>query len=313
MSNSSRTIAIVGTGVIGASWTAYYLARGFTVIASDPAEGAEALLRQRVEEFWPALETVGLDDGAAKENLGFRASIPEAVRGAELVQESGPERIAIKRSMLAEIESALAEDALIATSSSGLLISELQEGMRHPERMVLGHPFNPPHLIPLVEVLGGRQTSQENVDKAVAFYAEIGKKPIRINREVPGHVANRLQTALWREMFHLVASGVASVQDIDTAIAYGPGLRWALLGPFLNLHASGGEGGITHVLEHLGPAMREWARTLGDYPESDDYIETMAQGVADELAGYDWDETLRERDRMVIELLAAKKGNRQIP
>ncbi|GAA4288831.1 3-hydroxyacyl-CoA dehydrogenase NAD-binding domain-containing protein [Georgenia daeguensis] len=313
MSNTSRTIAVVGTGVIGASWAAYYLSRGFTVVAADPAGGAEDRLRTWVEQFWPALETLGLEEGASRENLRFTASIADAVRDAEFVQENGPERLEIKRSMLAEIESTLAPTALVATSSSGLLISDVQEGMKHPERMVLGHPFNPPHLIPLVEVLGGRQTSAESVDRALAFYAEIGKKPIRINKEVPGHVANRLQVALWREAFHLVQTGVASVTDIDTAISYGPGLRWALLGPFLNLHASGGDGGITHVLEHIGPAQREWARTLGEYPETDDYIAVMAEGVEEELAGHDWDETLRQRDEVLLQLLAAKKAKQQLP
>ena len=313
MTSTTRTIAVVGTGVIGASWTAYYLSRGFTVVAADPAEGAEDRLRTWVEQFWPALETLGLADGASTANLRFTASIAEAVRDAEFVQENGPERLEVKRAMLAEIESTLAPTALIATSSSGLLISDVQEGMRHPERMVLGHPFNPPHLIPLVEVLGGRRTTDENVDRAIAFYDEIGKKPIRINKEMPGHVANRLQVALWREAFHLVQTGVASVKDIDTAIANGPGLRWALLGPFLNLHASGGDGGITHVLEHIGPAQREWARTLGEYPETDDYIPVMAEGVEAELDGHDWDETLRTRDELLLQLLAAKKTRTQLP
>ncbi len=313
MSNASRTIAVVGTGVIGASWAAYYLAHGFTVVAADPADGAEHRLEAAVGRCWPALETLGLAEGAAMANLRFTPSLPEAVRDAELVQESGPERLQSKRTMLAEMESALAPEALVATSTSGLLVSDMQEGMRHPERLVLGHPFNPPHLIPLVEVLGGRQTSPENVDRAMAFYTEIGKKPIRIRQEVSGHVANRLQIALWREAFSLVCSGVATVRDIDTAIAEGPGLRWALLGPFLNLHASGGEGGITHVLTHIGPAQREWAHTLGDYPETDDYISVVAEGVAEELADYDWNETLRQRDALLIELLAAKRSSSQIP
>lgn len=313
MGNTSRTVAVVGTGVIGASWAAYYLSRGFIVVAADPADGAEDRLRAWVEQFWPALETLGLADGASTANLRFTPSIADAVRDAEFVQENGPERLEVKRAMLAEIESTLAPAAIIATSSSGLLISDVQEGMRHPERMVLGHPFNPPHLIPLVEVLGGRQTTDENVDRAIAFYDEIGKKPIRINKEMPGHVANRLQVALWREAFHLVQAGVASVKDIDTAIANGPGLRWALLGPFLNLHASGGDGGITHVLEHIGPAQREWARTLGEYPETDDYIPVMAQGVEAELDGYDWAQTLRTRDELLLQLLAAKKATTQLP
>lgn len=311
-----RTVAVIGAGTIGASWAAYYLSRGFRVAAADPAAGAEDRLRAHVDAFWPTLAALGAEaeGGAApQDRLAFAPSIAEAARGADFVQENGPERLGLKRAILAEIEEGADAAALIASSSSGLLVSEAQEGMRHPERLVLGHPFNPPHLIPLVEVLGGAQTAPENVDRALAFYTEIGKKPIRINREVPGHVANRLQDALWREMFHLVRTGVASVADIDTAIAYGPGLRWALLGPFLTMHAGGGDGGITHFLEHLGPAMREWAADLGEYPETDDYIETMAAGVAAELEGRDWDAVLAERDRLLLGLLAAKAQAPQIP
>ncbi|GAA2202764.1 3-hydroxyacyl-CoA dehydrogenase NAD-binding domain-containing protein [Sinomonas flava] len=307
------TIAVVGTGLIGASWAAYYLARGFRVVASDPAPGAQQALRERIDGFWPTLETLGLDEGASRDRLEFAPSIADAARGADFVQENGPERLDVKRSILAEIEQGVGEDVLIATSSSGLLVSEAQKGMRHPERLVLGHPFNPPHLIPLVEVLGGEQTSSENVERALAFYAGIGKKPIRINREVPGHVANRLQDALWREMFHLVRTGVASVADIDTAISYGPGLRWALMGPFLTMHAGGGDGGISHFLEHLGPAMRDWARDLGEYPETDEYVSTMAEGVEDELAGHDWAAALAARDRLLLGLLAAKAEAPEIP
>jgi carnitine 3-dehydrogenase len=312
-SNTDRTIAVVGTGVIGASWAAYYLAQGFTVSAADPADGAEDRLRRWVEDFWPALETIGLAAGASQDNLRFTASITETVRGAEFIQENGPERLEVKHAMLAEIEAGASAEAIIATSSSGLLITDVQQGMAHPERMVLGHPFNPPHLIPLVEVLGGEQTAPEVVEKALAFYAGMGKKPIRINKEVPGHVANRIQVALWTEMFHLVSTGVTSVEDIDTAISYGPGLRWALLGPFLNLHASGGDGGITHVLEHIGPAQREWARTLGTYPETDDYIPVMAAGVTAELDSYDWTQTLAQRDQLLVDLIVAKNAQPQIP
>lgn len=310
---SNQKIAVVGTGVIGASWAAYFLAQGFTVAASDPAEGAEGRLREWVDGFWPALETLGLAEGASRDNLSFSSDVADAVAGAVFIQENGPERLEIKRVILAGIEAAAPADAIIATSSSGLLISEAQAGAKHPERIVLGHPFNPPHLIPLVEVLGGTETSEENVQKALDFYTRVGKRPIRINKEVKGHVANRLQVALWREAFSLVENGVVSVADIDTAISQGPGLRWALLGPFLNLHASGGDGGITHVLEHIGPAQREWARDLGEYPETDDYIGLMAAGVDQELEGYDFAETLRTRDRLLIELIGAKKQAPQLP
>jgi len=310
---SNQKIAVVGTGVIGASWAAYFLAQGFTVAASDPAEGAEGRLRKWVDGFWPALETLGLAEGASRDNLSFSSDVADAVAGAVFIQENGPERLEIKRAILAGIEAAAPADAIIATSSSGLLISEAQAGAKHPERIVRGHPFNPPHLIPLVEVLGGTEASEENVQKALDFYTRVGKRPIRINKEVKGHVANRLQVALWREAFSLVENGVVSVADIDTAVSQGPGLRWALLGPFLNLHASGGEGGITHVLEHIGPAQREWARDLGEYPETDDYIGLMAVGVDEELEGYDFAETLRTRDRLLIELIGAKKQAPQLP
>ncbi|WP_157156999.1 3-hydroxyacyl-CoA dehydrogenase NAD-binding domain-containing protein [Diaminobutyricimonas sp. LJ205] len=312
-SRINEKVAVVGTGVIGASWTAYFLAQGFTVAASDPGEGAEDRLRRWVDDFWPALETLGLAEGASKDNLSFSSDVAVAVKDAVFIQENGPERIDIKRAILAGIEAAAPADTVIATSSSGLLITDAQAGAKHPERIVLGHPFNPPHLIPLVEVLGGKETSEESVQKALDFYTRIGKRPIRINKEVKGHVANRLQVALWREAFSLVENGVVSVADIDTAISQGPGLRWALLGPFLNLHASGGDGGITHVLEHIGPAQREWARDLGEYPETDDYIGPMAAGVDAELEGYDFAETLKARDRLLIELIGAKKQAPQLP
>lgn len=311
--NSRDKIAIIGVGVIGASWATHFLARGFDVIAIDSAPGAEEDLRQRIEDNWPAVTALGLSGGASKDNLSFTDDIAEAVSDAVFIQENGPERLEVKHEMIAGIEAAAPTDTLIATSSSGLLISDVQRGARNPERIVLGHPFNPPHLIPLVEVLGGKKTAEENVTRTIEFYAATGKKPIRIRKEVKGHVANRLQVALWQEAFSLVERGVATVEDIDTAIAHGPGLRWALLGPFLNLHASGGADGIAHTLQHLGPAQREWARDLGTYPETDDYIDTVAKGVDEQLEGYDFAATLHQRDDLLIDLIAAKNNADQIP
>lgn len=313
MLDTNSKIAVVGAGVIGASWVALFLANGFKVVATDPGEGAEARLRGWVDAYWPALEQLGLAPGASKDNLSFTADLAEAVKEAAFIQENGPERLDVKHAMLATMEAAAPVDAIIASSTSGLKVSDIQAGARHPERIVLGHPFNPPHLIPLVEVGGGAHASPENVDKAMRFYASVGKKPIRVGKEVVGHIANRLQVALWREAISLVERGVATVEDIDTAISYGPGLRWALLGPFLNLHASGGPGGITHVLEHIGPAQREWARDLGAYPETDDYIAPIAKGVDEELKGYDFARTLAQRDELLVELLAAKSKATQIP
>lgn len=310
--NSSK-VAVVGTGVIGAGWATHFLARGFDVVATDPAPGAEERLRGWVDAYWPAVETLGLAEGASRGRLSFTTDVAQAVRDAVFIQESGPERLDVKHALIATIESSANADVLIASSSSGLSVSEIQAGATHPERIVLGHPFNPPHLIPLVEVGGGKLTSDENVAKAMAFYASTGKKPIRIHKEVMGHIANRLQVALWQEAISLVQKGVASVEDIDTAISYGPGLRWALLGPFINLHASGGAGGITHLLQHLGASQRAWARDLGKYPETDDYIAQIARGVDDELEGRDFPGMLRERDELLVQLIAAKAAKTRIP
>ena len=306
-------IAIVGTGVIGAGWATHFLAHGFDVIATDPADGAESRLRGWIDDNWPVVERLGLANGASREKLVFTTDLNAALRDADFIQESGPEHLDVKQALIAGIESAAKADAIIASSSSGLSVSEIQAHANHPERIVLGHPFNPSHIIPLVEVGGGRLTSTENIERAMALYASTGKKVIRINQEVKGHIANRLQVAIWQEAISLVQRGVASVEDIDTAISCGPGLRWALLGPFLNLHASGGPGGITHVLRHLGAAQREWAKDLGTYPETDDYIELIAKGVETKLQSHDFPEMIRQRDQLLIALLEAKRELSQIP
>lgn len=313
MTTRGVNVAIVGTGVIGAGWATHFLAHGFTVTATDPGHEAESRLRNWIDNSWPVVERLGLANGASRDELTFTTDVGTAVRNADFIQESGPERLDVKHALIASIESAARPDAIIASSSSGLAISEIQAGAKHPERIVLGHPFNPSHIMPLVEVGGGILTSPDNIAKTMAFYASTGKKVIRIGKEVKGHIANRLQVAIWQEAISLVQRGVASVEDVDAAISYGPGLRWALLGPFLNLHASGGPGGITHVLQHLGPAQREWARDLGMYPETDDYIESIASGVDAELRLYDFPEMLRQRDELLIQLLDAKRSLSQIP
>jgi carnitine 3-dehydrogenase len=302
----SSRIAVIATGVIGASWTACFLASGFEVIAADPADGAEKRLRTFVEESWSALEHRGLAEGASPGRLRFDSDIIRAVEGSAFIQENGPERADVKRDLLAKISAAAPSGSLIATSSSGILISEIQDAAVHPERVVLGHPFNPPHLIPLVEVAGGHLTSEDAIKKAMAFYRSIGKKPIRLRREVKGHVANRLQAALWREAFYLVEQGIASVEDIDTAIAHGPGLRWALLGPFLNLHLSGGAGGIAHVLEHLGPPLESWWRELGHVTLGEELSGAITQGVTEELGGIELSHLARQRDEVLLSLLQLK-------
>jgi carnitine 3-dehydrogenase len=308
-----KRVGIVGTGVIGASWAAYYLARGLDVSATDPADRAEGKLRRLVDEYWPALEQAGLTSGASRERLTFSRDLEGAVRDAEFIQENGPERLDVKRDLIAKIDAAVSSDALIATSSSGILISSIQDAARHPERVVVGHPFSPPHLIPLVEVVGGKLTSPDAIERALAFYTSIGKKPIHLRREANGHVANRLQAALWREAFSLVDRGVATVADIDTAISHGPGLRWALLGPFLNLEIAGGSGGLAYVLEHLGPPMESWWNDLGSVQLSDELVRKAVNQVQDMLKSYSFDETVRQRDEILVKLLALKAKANQLP
>ena len=304
-----RRVAVVATGVIGASWATVFLARGLDVAAADPAPGAEDALRRAVEAQWPAMETMGLAPGASRDRLRFAASPEEAVAGAQFVQENGPERLDLKRDLFRRLDEAAPADAVLATSSSTITASEIQDACaRRPERVVLGHPFNPPHLIPLVEVAGGRATSAEAVERAMGFYRALGKRPIRLKREVRGHVANRLQAALWQEAFHLVAAGVASVEDVDAAIAHGPGLRWALLGPFLNLHLSGGAGGIGELFEKpLWQATEAMWRDLGTVSVDAGLGREVADGVAEELAAQGGRErVVARRDAALLALLRLK-------
>jgi len=232
MSNKPiRRVAIIGTGVIGASWTALFLAKGLEVTATDVAPNAEAALRRFVEAAWPALKRLGLAPGASQSNLKFTAALAEAVKGADLVQENGPERIDFKKKLYGQLDELLPPDVIIASSSSGLTMSEIQSGAAsHPERCVIAHPFNPPHLVPLVEIVGGAKTSEVTIRRAAEFYTSIGQRTVRLNKEMPGHVANRLQAALAREVYYLVAEGVVSAADVDTACPGGrvcAGASWA--------------------------------------------------------------------------------------
>lgn len=296
-----RTVAVVSTGVIGASWVAHFLAHGLDVVATDPAPGAEERLRAEVNAHLNGL------GGGSLDRLTFTADPAEAVADADFVQENGPEREDVKHALFAVLDAAARPDVVLASSSSGLLPSATARGApKHPERVLVGHPFNPPHLIPLVEVVPGEQTSDEAVEKAMAFYTAVGKRPIRVRQEVPGHIANRLQAALWQEAYSLVERGVATVADIDTAISQGPGLRWAVLGPFLNQDLSGGPGGIAHVLEHLGPPTQMWWRDLRSVTLTPELNAKLVAGVADELAGVDRAELVQRRDAVLHALLAAK-------
>jgi carnitine 3-dehydrogenase len=305
---SVERVAVIGAGTIGASWAAYFLSRGLDVIASDPAPQGEDFARRYVADAWPTLERLGgVAPGARADRLRFERDPQRAVAEVQFIQESGPEREDNKIALFAELDEAAPPDTVIASSSSGLLISRIQSRCRHPERCVLGHPFNPPHLIPLVEVVGGQKTSAAAVEKTLAFYRQIGKHPIHIKKEVAGHVANRLQAALWREAVHLVAEGVAEVADIDAAITYGPGLRWPIFGPHLTFHLAGGVGGMAHFMKHLLVPMQSWWDDLGD-PEMTPAVQRqIINGVAKEAAGRSIADLAAERDRCLIAILDAVK------
>jgi carnitine 3-dehydrogenase len=298
-----KKIAIVGTGVIGASWAAHYLARGFDVVATDPAPNAEAALRKYVDEAWPDLTDIGLSKNASRERLTFTTSLQGALSGADFVQENGPERPDFKMKFFVEIDDATPIDSIIASSSSGITPSVIQSQCKHPERVLIGHPFNPPHIIPLVEVVGGSKTSPEAIEQALKFYSSIGKKTIQLRKELPGHVANRLQAALYREMLYLIEQGVLSVEDTDTAVSYGPGVRWGVMGQSLQWHVGGGAGGIKHFMEHLMGPLEGMMKALGTPNITPELKQTVIDGVTREAAGRSVEQLANDENRVIVRLL----------
>ncbi|MCM3811043.1 3-hydroxyacyl-CoA dehydrogenase NAD-binding domain-containing protein [Streptomyces sp. DR7-3] len=300
-----RRVACVGAGVIGGGWVAHFLARGYDVTAWDPAPDAEEKLRRLVDAAWPALERIGLADGASPDRLTVAATTEEAVADAQFVQESAPEKLELKRSLLARLDAAAPAGVVIASSTSGYPMTDMQTEAADPGRLVVGHPFNPPYLIPLVEVVGGKQTDAAAVEWASRFYKVAGKSVITMERELPGFIANRLQEALWREALHMVANGEATVKEIDDSIIEGPGLRWAFMGPCLTFALAGGEGGMGHMLDHFGPSLKSpWTRL--EAPELDDTLRAaMVDGCDEAAGGRTIAQLVAERDQGVIDVLRA--------
>jgi 3-hydroxyacyl-CoA dehydrogenase len=296
-------IAIVGTGVIGASWAAQYLARGFDVVATDPAPSAEGNLRKYVDDAWEQLEAIGLSPRASRDRLSFTPDMKQALAQADLVQENAPERPEFKIKLFADMDDATPADSLIASSSSGITPSVMQSKCKHPERVLVGHPFNPPHIIPLVEIVGGTRTAPEAIQRAMAFYASIGKKPILLRKEIPGHVANRLQLALYKEVMYLIEQGVLSVADADAAVSWGPGLRWGIMGPNLQYHLGGGAGGIKHFLEGVFDGLSPLFGTLGNPNITADLKRTIAEGVLQEAGARTVEQLAKEENELLVGLL----------
>jgi 3-hydroxyacyl-CoA dehydrogenase len=304
-----RRIAVVGTGVIGASWAALFLARGFDVVATDPGPDAEDKLRKYVDDAWAQLQDIGLSPGASRERLSFAKNLADAVATADFVQENGPERADFKIELLAAIDDATPADSIIASSSSGITPSVLQSACRRPERVLVGHPFNPPHIIPLVEVVGGAATSPQAIERAAAFYASIGKRPIVLKKEIPGHVANRLQMALYKEALYLIEQGVVTVAEADDAVSWGPGLRWALMGPNLQFHLAGGAGGIEHFLQGVFAGLTPVMNDLGNPSINADLKRKITQGVLEQAGGRSVEALAREENEMLVRLLRVRSRN----
>ncbi|WP_040980978.1 3-hydroxyacyl-CoA dehydrogenase NAD-binding domain-containing protein [Oceanobacillus jeddahense] len=299
-----KTMAVLGTGVIGNGWIARFLASGHKVNAFDPAPGAKEKTGKMIDDIWTTLEEFGLSNEAAKENLTFYDTLEEAVKDADLIQENVPEQEVLKKKVLAQVDAATKSTAIIASSTSGYMPSVLQaDCVHHPERVIVAHPFNPVYLIPLVEIAGGKQTERSYMEKAEELYESMDMKPLVMKGEIDGHIGDRLMEAIWREGLHIVNDGVATTEEVDKAIVYGPGLRWALMGPFLTLHLAGGKDGMKHMLEQFGPALKlPWTRLVA--PElTEELSEKVISGTAEQSGDVPIEDLEHRRDRFLIKLM----------
>src|SRR3981189_2685890 len=309
-----RRVAIIGTGGIGASWSALFVGKGLDVVATDVAPGAEAALKRFVAAAWPALQRLGLVSGASQNRLSFPGALADAVKDADLVQENGPEKIDFKKTLYRQLDELLHPSVIIASSSSGLTMSEIQSACEmHPERCVIGHPFNPPHLVPLVEIVGGAKTSKNTIERAAEFYTSIGQRTVRVNKEMPGHVPDPLQAALAREVYYLVAEGVVSAADVDTALCWGPGLRWGIMGNMMLNHLGGGPGGIEHFFQQFTGPMTAWWKVLGQPVLTPEVQKKLIHSVHAEVGSRSFSEAAGQRDEVLLGLLELRTKAEKAP
>lgn len=300
-----QRVACIGAGVIGGGWAAHFLGRGYDVALHDPGPGYRDKFERLLDAAWPVMEALGLADGADRARLRHAGSIEDALEGAEFVQESAPERLELKQDLLARLDAAAAPEIVVSSSTSGFLMTDMAKTAPDGRRLVVGHPFNPPYLIPLVEVVGGERSDPEAVAWTGDFYEAAGKSVIRMDRELPGFIANRLQEAVWREVLYMVDQGEATIEQIDRSITEGPGLRWAIFGPALTYHLAGGEGGMAHNLDHFGPALEEpWCRM--EAPELTPALrDRVIAEVDDEAAGRTVADLVAQRDAGLVAILKA--------
>lgn len=303
-----ENVLIVGAGLIGTSWAAYFLSKGFNVVVSDPDPDVERKVHAGIEEFWVDLQKLGLSAKARRENLYFARDLSQALQNADLVLEQGPEREDFKRKLFKQIDDTLAPDVLVASSSSSIPMSIIAaDCTRSPERCLIAHPFNPPHIIPLVELVGSPKTSTDAIDAADLFFTKLGKVCVRLNKEIPGHAANRIAAALFREVVSLVDQDVLSVEDVDKALTWGPGLRWGVMGQMLLYHLGGGTGGITHYFDQFaGPMQYIWS--VLETPDLNAELRAkIGEGIEKYVGGRQVYELETERDAVLISLIETRK------
>lgn len=302
MTKEIKNITVIGTGVIGKGWITRFLTNGYPVTAYDIAEGAKDKLFADLEKSWPKLIEKGIAKPEDLERLQFADSLKDAVKDAGFIQENAPEREDIKCSLLAEIDGLANLDAIISSSTSGIMPSTLQKDCAHPERVIVSHPFNPVYLMPLVEVVGGKETDAKTIERARDLFEKVNMKPLIVRKEIEGHIGDRLMEAIWREALHIVNDGVATTEEIDASIIYGPGMRWALMGPFLTLHMGGGEQGMRHLLHQFGPALKlPWTKL--EAPElTDELANKVIEGCEAQTEGQDMNALEDRRDQFLVEL-----------
>ena len=298
-----QIISIIGTGVIGAGWAARFIASGYRVKAYDPKKDALKKLRSDVRNALNSLKKIGLNKNASIKNLKCCNTIEETLKEAIFIQENAPENEKIKTHLLKKIDALTSKDIVIASSSSGLLPSKIQSQCKFPERVLIGHPFNPVYLLPLVEVVKGKKTSESSVNKAIKMYKSVGMKPLKVRKEIEGYISDRLQEALWRESLHLIKDGIATTEEIDDAIIYGPGLRWAFMGVCLTFHLAGGDAGMKHMLEQFGPALKlPWTKLKA--PVLDKNLkDLMISGTRKQSKNFSIEQLEKQRDTFLIEIM----------
>lgn len=296
-------VAVVGTGVIGNGWITRFLANGYDVVATDPADGAEERMRRAVQNAWPYVEELGLAEGASIDRLVFEKDLPTAVAKADFIQENVPEVEDLKESVLKDIDANAKPDAIIASSTSGIKPSYLQRGLRYPERFVVAHPFHPVYILPLVEVVPGQATTTRHTDRATSFFEGMNMKPLLVRNEIEGHIADRLIEAIWRESLHIVNEGIATTEEVDQAFIYGAGLRYSQYGPFLTFHLAGGEGGMRHMLKQFGPALKKpWTKL--EAPElTDELHDRVVAGCEEQSGECTLSELDQNRNEFLVKLL----------